>query len=804
MGQLTFSLNHRRAMTLMPSFLLLALGVLGNQYGWQMTFGVDILFGSVATLLAIALYGTWIGLIATGLAALVTVSLWNHGFAALALMGEGLFVVLFLKKFRQNLAMASGTFWIFLGIPQVLITYHLGLGFDLPMALMVALKQASNGLINAVVASMIYSYWPVLVGFFSGSKARISVFQNIFNVFVAAALVPTLFVFVLSAQDNKLRVENTQKNRIDLIATGLSVTVERWRREHINAVLAMADLASSHSLQDQVQLQQFVELGRRVWGDFLGAFITDLKGTTVVFDPLVNALGQKTIGLNFADREYFQAIRRGDPIHVSKIFMARGGVFEPVVNFAAPVKSQNTLKGVVVASANPQQLGELLGTMPGESGYEATLVDTEDVVIASTNAANSPLSRFDLERFKMASDGSYRRWLREGEMVPPIIQWENSSMGRLIEIPGTVKWKLYVDAPMQPLQPALYSRYTRDFSFLLVLVTLILIGSAVVANAIAKPLSRLSEESHNLPEKLILGQGIRWPQSRLIEISALVRNFRQTVEALRKMVSDLKSSQDQLQKAKELAETASHLKSAFLANMSHEIRTPLGVVLGFANLLGDEDTTLEERRSFVSAIQRNGDHLALLIDDILDLSKVESGYLKVERIGFSVGSLLDQITSDHRLKAEAKGLYLKLENLVPESQDQMISDPLRFKQILSNLLGNAVKFTSLGGVTVRAYVKDSRILIDIADTGPGIDADYQQRLFQPFTQSDNSMTRRFGGTGLGLALSKRLAQLLGGDLVLQQSSPGQGSTFRFIVEREMAPSAESDPSEFVTHPEAVL
>lgn len=140
------------------------------------------------------------------------------------------------------------------------------------------------------------------------------------------------------------------------------------------------------------------------------------------------------------------------------------------------------------------------------------------------------------------------------------------------------------------------------------------------------------------------------------------------------------------------------------------------------------------------------------------------------------------------MKAQAKSLTLDFENRIPVSQDRIYSGPLRLKQILSNLLGNAVKFTDSGRITLSSCIQDSMVVIEISDTGPGIEPEYQQKLFRPFMQADSSTTRRFGGTGLGLALSKRLAHLLGGDLVLQNSSLGQGSTFRLNVRRDIQPN----------------
>lgn len=250
----------------------------------------------------------------------------------------------------------------------------------------------------------------------------------------------------------------------------------------------------------------------------------------------------------------------------------------------------------------------------------------------------------------------------------------------------------------------------------------------------------------------------------------------------------------QLLLAKEAAENANHLKSAFLANMSHEIRTPLGAVMGFAQLLDDESLTKADRELYISTIQRNGQSLKHLIDDILDLSKVEAGHLEVENETFSLNELLEDVFTPLNNVAQAKNLTLLYEvdaNLPAKA----ISDCKRIRQILMNIVGNAIKFTEKGSVVLTANIQkvnatQSKLIFSVKDTGVGILTEQKERLFKPFMQADNSVTRKFGGTGLGLALSRRLANLLGGDLVLAESTLGKGSTFVATVQVENVKSEE--------------
>jgi signal transduction histidine kinase len=249
-------------------------------------------------------------------------------------------------------------------------------------------------------------------------------------------------------------------------------------------------------------------------------------------------------------------------------------------------------------------------------------------------------------------------------------------------------------------------------------------------------------------------------------------------------LEEVNRARSELKQAKEAAEEASRSKSAFLANMSHEIRTPLGAILGFAELLRGKNVSQEQGERYLDIIMKNGHILARLIDDILDLAKVEAGRLEVEHLRFSLRDLMNDVVSLLKVRAEEKCLSLTLK-ISPGTPEEVESDPLRLRQVLVNIIGNAIKFTERGGVTVSVDCEKKELgyclHFRVNDTGPGITEQQRDRLFQPFSQADNSTTRKFGGTGLGLMLSRRLAEALGGDVSLEVSKPGEGATFVISV-----------------------
>jgi PAS domain S-box-containing protein len=534
-----------RSMIVLP--LLILAGLLGNYFTVPLFFGADFIFGSAAVLLILYVYGLSWGMLAAVLIHSYTYFLWGHPYGWINFVSETLFVGLFLKKGRLNVLELDGLFWLVIGMPLAWF-YHGGImHMDATTASFIMLKQAINGIFNALLAGLAICYLPLGRLLKRPSLERkISFREALFHLFVLMVLAPTLFLVRLDVTDEKERLEVNIMAGLQSTSANVQSHLLSWYRSHMHAVQELALLAG-RSLP-QTQLQQATDVLKRSFQDFITVHVENAVGRAIAFTPLVNEKGSPTLGVDFSGRDWFQQVKATRQKWVSDVFMGQLAVFSPIVNFCAPVIREDRFLGCATGTLDLKRMQDILQSFRSEKITSLTLSDPRGRVIASTEPELKVLQPWDLKKtgvFQPFDDRLYL-WRADDRPLPSMVRWKQSFYVQEMRLGPDLAWRLTVKTPVAPLQGLLYTMYVKILSVTLVLTILSLLLSHVFSRWFTRHLTGLARDTVDLPDKLMEGKEISWPTSATREIDVLIRNMKTMAGVLTVNFNRLRVQSDEL------------------------------------------------------------------------------------------------------------------------------------------------------------------------------------------------------------------------------------------------------------------
>ncbi|MHB8172524.1 MAG: EAL domain-containing protein [Thermincolia bacterium] len=511
---------------------LIALGLVGTNFVIPLFLGVDFLLGSVAVLITVRLLGVGWG---TGVAILTGTygyMIWGHPYLIVALTFEALFVGLLLRRKNSNMLLLDGIYWVFIGIPVIGLTYYYSANHgDATTVLLFSLGKAVNGIFNTLIASLFLTLLPLEKWLKVNQDSRegkyITLYQLLFNLLVVLIFIPSLLFLVIDNQREQREIEKEILHLLRDESKQINENLLTWQRKHFHAVNQLAQVAAGSDLNPSPELQNSTDTIKRAFPEIIHMYIGNGEGKAIAFSPSTGEDGKSSIGMSFADRDYYKELKSTLKPVMSDVFVARV-IPVPIVSLSVPVTKNNQLHSYALASVDLSYLGKLLKHSTHGGTLDATLVDRQGQVIASTLSDVQPLQTFVRKQ--------------NGDIQPldnHTYHWQEFYYIKEIVVDQDIPWTLIVEVPKKPYLTELKNSNIKNLVFILIISLLALLIANKISGWLTEPMSNLAAVTTDLSNKLPNLQAFDWPRSPITEMDSLITNFKTMALSLQQKVKQL-------------------------------------------------------------------------------------------------------------------------------------------------------------------------------------------------------------------------------------------------------------------------
>ncbi|PAY00073.1 hybrid sensor histidine kinase/response regulator [Pseudoalteromonas sp. HM-SA03] len=769
-------MNQKQALII--TLVLGLLGGLANLLPIWFLDSSEFLFGQLFVLFILLLCGWRYAIIAVMIGAGFIWYRWGHAWPSVVFFFEVLWLHFVCVRFAKPFFVRGIVYWISLGLPVLFIFGY----FALELPLLVIFTALAKYLINAGICLAVVD---LLSFFFTRNKWQGMPLNQILNSIVNLVIVLVVLMTTVVLTNNYYkRIEAEIKTQLEEASGSIVAQIDDYLDAYRRAMVISATDVSLGIDADYV-----IERLLKTHANFRTAIVADKDANVTHLYPQHFAESMKGTNANVSDRDYFIKAPESPEGFVSGIFQGRGFDEAPIVAISAPIFIAEAFKGIVEGSLIFGSFERFIPKILAEDASLIVLDKHKRVVYSSLKTEFKTLDMpsdvvlqalFDKE--SSTFEDSTEQILFKQAAVSKQYEWSVITMldRKYLNLVAAEAWSDALGLAFAII--VLSSIFVRQLTRLLVrpIVALshdirayepsTLIENSANADSSFLEIIELQQQFNQLAFKLTLS--FTKQNQASLENERLNRKLTDFNRELEQQVAE---KTEELTKAVEAANAANHSKSRFLANMSHEIRTPLNGIIGMSDSLIREQSLSNEMADQITIIRQSAKNLMLILNDILDYSKIEAGALKIERRAVNLQEMLDSLVSIFKTSNVKYGVEFKYEKGA-ELPTYLELDELRVSQVVNNLLSNAGKFTNKGHITLSVHYESGMLKFTVADTGIGISKAQQETLFHEFTQADLSTTRKFGGTGLGLAISKKLVEAMHGEISIH-SELGLGSQF---------------------------